>query len=157
METKKFELFLFFSSPWSMSLPLSLGLWWPPLSSVWSGHNWLYFAGRTIISKDTTILYNVLVLNPLPSMLRTFPVPEMYNIVQEIRVSSSGIANMLLAGGSGVLNPEMEWGLSLPQTASFFWAPPSLKIKEHRVHFLPKKHRGCEATKLKMSGALCLL
>jgi len=41
-------------------------------------------------------------------MLRTFPVPEMYNIVQEIRVSSSGIANMLLAGGSGVLNPEME-------------------------------------------------
>jgi len=41
-------------------------------------------------------------------MFRTFPVPEMYNIVQASCDISVGIANMLLAGGSGVLNPENE-------------------------------------------------
>jgi hypothetical protein len=80
----------------------------------------------------------------------------MYNIVQASRDSSVGIANMLLAGRSGVLNPEMEGDLSLPQIFNFFQAPPSLKINEHRVRFLPIKHRECEATKLRMCGAFCL-
>jgi hypothetical protein len=61
----------------------------------------------------------------------------MYNIVQASRDSSVGIANMLLAGRSCVLNPEKEGDLSLPQIANFFQAPRSLQINEHRVHFLP--------------------
>jgi hypothetical protein len=80
----------------------------------------------------------------------------MYNIVQASRHSSVGIANMLLAGRFRVLNPEMEGGLSLLQIVSFFQAPQSLKINEHRVNFLPIKHRECGATKLRMSRALCL-
>jgi len=63
---------------------------------------------------------------------------------------------MLLAGRSCVLNPEMERDLPLPQIVTFFQAPTSLKINKHLANFLPIKHRECEATKLRMSGGLCL-
>jgi len=80
----------------------------------------------------------------------------MYNIVQASRDASVGIANMLLAERSFSLNPEMEKDLSLLQIVNFFQTTPSLKINEHRVHSLPIKHQECEATKLRMSGAMCL-
>ena len=81
-------------------------------------NNPVYFRSDNSLKEHNTLIKRA-GLETLPSILGTFPPSEMYIIVQASRDSSVGIANTLLAGRSGVLNPEMDGDLSFPQFVKY--------------------------------------